>query len=458
MIGNTANNLAYRYNGNRLMAAQDNGGTNTLTGDFRDNGLPLSSDDFTYDAHGNIVSDNNPRYGGQTITNIVYNRFNKPTTVTFSGTNKNYQYTYDGTGNMLRRVVNDGPNTTTTDYVSGVQYENGSIDFFNHPEGYVKRNADNSFAYKYLLKDHLSNTRTVLSAEGNIEQKTDYYPFGLEIYRVPVGNEFQYKYNGKEKQNLLGFGWYNYGFRFYDPGIARFPQLDPLAHDYVYLTPYQYASNDPIKNIDLDGLEGFPVIGLEPIALFSRPPIISRVAQSSVENAAKTSAELGGERVIRPNPGVEESSPHPLGEHITRGRDFEGQVIDKLGLEKNNKPFEAVDPVSGKNTRTIPDASQPGKSAEQYPVEIKNTGSNKTQYFTRQIRAQEQLAKDNGGQSTLIVPKGTKLSAPLKDSGVKIEYFTPAPTVIDKTKVNTSPQTQPIPQKTKQEIKCLECL
>jgi hypothetical protein len=38
-------------------------------------------------------------------------------------------------------------------------------------------------------------------------------------------------------------------------------QLDPLTDDYPFLTPYQYASNDPITNIDIDGLEGGPAVG-----------------------------------------------------------------------------------------------------------------------------------------------------------------------------------------------------
>jgi hypothetical protein len=45
------------------------------------------------------------------------------------------------------------------------------------------------------------------------------------------------------------------------PQIGRFPQLDPLTDDYPEFTPFQYGSNDPIANIDLDGLEGTVIIG-----------------------------------------------------------------------------------------------------------------------------------------------------------------------------------------------------
>ena len=70
-----------------------------------------------------------------------------------------------------------------------------------------------------------------------------------------VKNEFAY--NDKELIEDGDLGWYDYGFRFYDAQIGRFPQLDPLAFDYPYYTPYQYAGNEPIANIDLDGLEPF---------------------------------------------------------------------------------------------------------------------------------------------------------------------------------------------------------
>ena len=48
---------------------------------------------------------------------------------------------------------------------------------------------------------------------------------------------------------------YDYGFRIYNPRIARFLSVDPLTSSYPWYTPYQFAGNSPILNLDLDGLE-----------------------------------------------------------------------------------------------------------------------------------------------------------------------------------------------------------
>lgn len=46
------------------------------------------------------------------------------------------------------------------------------------------------------------------------------------------------------------FAWYDYGARFYDVQLGRFTGIDPIAEDYYYITPYNYAENSPIANID----------------------------------------------------------------------------------------------------------------------------------------------------------------------------------------------------------------
>lgn len=52
-----------------------------------------------------------------------------------------------------------------------------------------------------------------------------------------------------------GGSTYDYGFRIYNPQIAKFLSLDPLTASYPWYTPYQFAGNKPIAFIDLDGLE-----------------------------------------------------------------------------------------------------------------------------------------------------------------------------------------------------------
>jgi len=73
---------------------------------------------------------------------------------------------------------------------------------------------------------------------------------------------FDYGFNGKE--NDKDFGNFqivqDYGFRIYNPSIARFLSVDPLASSYPWYTPYQFAGNTPIQAIDLDGLEEKRVI------------------------------------------------------------------------------------------------------------------------------------------------------------------------------------------------------
>ncbi len=73
-----------------------------------------------------------------------------------------------------------------------------------------------------------------------------------------AGTGYRYGFNGKEMDNeVSGQGnQYDYGFRIYNPRLAKFLSVDPLTRTYPELTPYQFASNNPTHNIDIDGLEG----------------------------------------------------------------------------------------------------------------------------------------------------------------------------------------------------------
>ena len=92
-----------------------------------------------------------------------------------------------------------------------------------------------------------------------------YYPFGMRMggLSYQAGTENRYRYNGKEFHQELNLGLYDYGFRWYDPAVARFVSVDPLAESFPHNATYAYAENRPIDGIDLDGLEFFSVHGVQ---------------------------------------------------------------------------------------------------------------------------------------------------------------------------------------------------
>jgi RHS repeat-associated protein len=68
-------------------------------------------------------------------------------------------------------------------------------------------------------------------------------------------NLYRYGFNGKENDNEAGEGIQDYGLRIYDCRLAKFLSVDPLAAEYPWLTPYQFAAGNSISGVDLDGAE-----------------------------------------------------------------------------------------------------------------------------------------------------------------------------------------------------------
>lgn len=224
------NHFKYSYTGNKLNSVSDIGTAN------RDNS-------FIYDVNGNVKTNN--RLG---ITDVEYNYLNLPGK--FVKDSQQLLYTYDATGRKLRKTLG----SAVTDYVDGIQYKNGVLEFIQTEEGRILPNGS-SFVYEYFLTDHLGNTRAIVDHTGAVKQIQDYYPFGMEMNTGSGLNTASnhYKYNGKEKQVELGLDQLDYGARFYDAEIGRWNVVDPLAEMMRSYSPYSFAFGNPIRFIDPDG-------------------------------------------------------------------------------------------------------------------------------------------------------------------------------------------------------------
>ncbi len=62
----------------------------------------------------------------------------------------------------------------------------------------------------------------------------------------------KFLYNGKELQDQTGY--YDYGFRQYEPQLGRWHVIDAMAEKYTSTSPYAYVMNNPVNSVDIMGL------------------------------------------------------------------------------------------------------------------------------------------------------------------------------------------------------------
>lgn len=234
---NAAGASTYTYNGNQLTSIS---------------GPTLTTGTYTYNANGSATVD------GRTGVTLGYNLLNLPATATKTGLA--LSYTYDASGNKLRKV-NTLPSTTTRHYVDGIEYNGNSIEIIHTEEG-IARNNSGTYSYEYNLTDHLGNVRYTFNrhpSTGAVQalQQNTYYPFGKQVGTTAIN---KYLYNSKELQEELSSagqdGQYDYGARFYDPEIGRWNVVDPLAEQMRRYSPYTFVYNNPLRFVDPDGMKG----------------------------------------------------------------------------------------------------------------------------------------------------------------------------------------------------------
>jgi RHS repeat-associated protein len=187
--GATIDSLAYTYlnnnASNKLSQVTDAANDSlSLLGDFHYKGTKLATD-YSYDGNGNLSTDNN-----KAIDHIHYNYLNLADTVHLNGKGK-ICYTYDAGGDKLQKSTLDSTSrhSTTTLYLDGFVYQQsdtitnptGGVDtlqFMGHEEGrvrwayhkYLNGSTAYGWEYDFYEKDHLGNTRMLLSQEKDTAQ------------------------------------------------------------------------------------------------------------------------------------------------------------------------------------------------------------------------------------------------------------------------------------------------
>jgi RHS repeat-associated protein len=239
--------LGYTYTGNQLQTVAD--GTSNASG------LAAGTTSYLWDGNGNMLSATNTvnTTGNKSFT---YNLVNLPATSAFA--TGSATFAYDATGSKLRKASTVSGTTTYTDYIAGIQHSGTTsepVEYIMTEEGQAAPNGTTSYDYQYFLGDNLGNTRESFGTKTGKAvqyQRDDYYPFGMEANSYVSSPKNYYLYNKKEQQPE--FNENDYGARFYDPVIARWTSVDPLAEKARRWSPYNYVENNPIRMTDPDGM------------------------------------------------------------------------------------------------------------------------------------------------------------------------------------------------------------
>ena len=253
--GACVSNSTYNYSGNRLVSyrpgtvfEREDGDAGEIILPKKGIVFPLTVQLHEYDANGNVTKD------WERGLDMSYNCLNLLEYASDNDANAiNYCYLADGT--KLSATTGDdcgfsyrGSFTYRTDAGGDRVFE--STPFGG---GRIVGTVDDETEVRYFLTDHLGSVRVVATDKNNVLERNDYQPFGKRWVTpsLPVSDNRD-RFNGKEDQSFAGLPFSDYGARMYDRERGRWLSQDPLQQ---YHSPYVFCGNNPIRLIDLDGME-----------------------------------------------------------------------------------------------------------------------------------------------------------------------------------------------------------
>jgi len=405
-------------NQNRLYHVDDDNISSSLTdididdqGTFQTDIVAMNTqNNYSYDEIGNLIKDN-----AEEIANIEWTVGGKIKSITrtTSSTLADLEFRYDTQGNRISKIVKPaGTNGQPEEWVETIYvrdatsnimaiYERkavGSFMEFRLKErpiygssriGVKTSNLDMTLTpsttefnrllgqKQYEGVNHLGNVLLTFtdkkiprSLDGtsiayymaDVVSATDYYPGGSIMPGRWSGTDYRYGFGNQEMDNeIKGHGnSYSYTFRMYDPRLVRWLSIDPLARQFPFYTPYQFAGNSPIRNVDLEGAEDLPneiynkakTLGINLIKK-ATAAVVAKVVEITVDYVAEKTAEKIQEKTTPEQQQVAGLTGEYLFGVGDANRSFGPNDPTTKALQDAPKVNEARDMFLGKNAENI---------------------------------------------------------------------------------------------------------
>ena len=264
------NDMSFSYDGNHLTGISDAGSYSGFTSPYVFHENTSADVGYAYNSNGSMT-----RNPDRHIGLIEYDSFNNPCLIQFTDGSVT-EYVYDASGVKLKALHRTA--------VPGIEVPYGTV--YEHTSSTVLSSDSTLYAGPFVLSgdslryqydggsilipldgspvkpcfyalDHLGSVRLVVSADGQVIERNDYYPSGCLITENIDGETviLPYKYNGKELDPMHGLYTYDYGARQYDPATMLWDRMDPLCEENPEVSPYAYCGDNPVKYIDSEGKE-----------------------------------------------------------------------------------------------------------------------------------------------------------------------------------------------------------
>ncbi len=275
--GMLLNSYAYAYDASSNRSSQTvNGVGTTYTHNGADQLTAAGSVTYSYDGNGNETGNS----AGRAWT---YNVKDQAVSVTPPGGSA-LSMSYTGTGQFLRVSAGSASYQNSS---LGVTREN-TTSYTKDDDGLLLSLRSSSGTFYYLL-DGLGSVAAVTDGAGTVAASYSYEPFGkVKSSTGTLANPYRWL-GGLGVYFDASTGLYKMGTRYYDPGLGRFTQVDPVEGGSA--NRYDYANQDPINNADLDGQAVFVPVAL--LALRVAPYAVrAGIALHRAGRSAKVASRL----------------------------------------------------------------------------------------------------------------------------------------------------------------------